>query len=148
MMMKVTLLSPNITLLGHHLNVTQITFSLQYLGFNYTVAQTAELIFGKTNPDGFACFIDFLDTIRTVFGLRSIRQTFNFFDLDHSGRITPDELKSTMSFLGEELVEDKTSAIITIFDTNGDGTIDIDEFTAYVRKLGHVPGVSEDIRFD
>ena len=130
------------------MNATQITFALQYLGLSYSVAQVKELIFGKTNDAGYLCFIDFLDIIRTVFGLRQIKQTFDFFDLDHSGRIEPEELQSVMSFLGEELADEKTEAIIMLFDTDGDGTIDIDEFTAFVKKLGHMPGVSEDIKFD
>ena len=56
---------------------------------------------------------------------------FNKFDKDGSGSIDKDELADLSKELGAELTEDQLTNALKDLDLNGDGVIDIDEFSRW-----------------
>lgn len=64
---------------------------------------------------------------------REIRQLFTIFDEDNNGYIDQNELIKTFQGLGYEINEEKAQGMIRSVDKNGDGAIDIDEFSALMR---------------
>mmetsp|Transcript_168262 Transcript_168262/g.540577 ORF Transcript_168262/g.540577 Transcript_168262/m.540577 type:complete len:557 (+) Transcript_168262:65-1735(+) len=68
-----------------------------------------------------------------------LRKTFARFDVDGSGQITIDDLRSV---LGDEFEGMKIEDFISEVDTNNDGVLDYEEFIAYFFKSD--AGASED----
>jgi len=52
-----------------------------------------------------------------------IKEAFNVFDKDGSGKISKEELRSIMKSLGEDLTDEEITQMIQEADTNGDGEI-------------------------
>ena len=62
-----------------------------------------------------------------------IKMLFDMFDLDGSGTISVEELKSVMRMLGFNPTEEEIRKMIAEVDDSGDGEIDLPEFTKLVR---------------
>eukprot|EP00750_Incisomonas_marina_P010541 INCI16284.16.p1 GENE.INCI16284.16~~INCI16284.16.p1 ORF type:complete len:824 (-),score=160.67 INCI16284.16:1745-3868(-) len=68
--------------------------------------------------------------------------TFNLFDTDHSGTLTPDEMKHLVRIVHNLDASQQRSSYITnlskqmmlTFDENGDGKLDFEEFKVLVRQ--------------
>lgn len=60
-----------------------------------------------------------------------LKIAFNKFDKDGSGSIDKDELAELSKELGAELTEDQLTNALKDLDLNGDGVIDIDEFSRW-----------------
>ena len=60
-------------------------------------------------------------------------EAFHRIDADGSGSLSPEELKSVMNELGEDMNEAELEEMIREADTDGDGEIDYDEFTGMMR---------------
>merc|ERR1712217_192692 len=58
----------------------------------------------------------------------SLRDTFEVFDCNGDGLISPSELKFVMETLGQDLSKTEVASMIHEMDTNGDGQIDYHEF--------------------
>ncbi|XP_045169495.1 calmodulin-A-like [Mercenaria mercenaria] len=58
------------------------------------------------------------------------KETFDVFDIEKTGYITAKELKNVMSNLGEDLGDDVIEEMISKVDTDGDGKIGFEEFSA------------------
>ena len=56
------------------------------------------------------------------------KEAFKEFDIDGDGTITGKELGNYIGKLGEKFTEEEINALIKIFDTNGDGKLDYEEF--------------------
>lgn len=57
-----------------------------------------------------------------------IREAFNVYDKDRSGKISKQDLLATMRALGAQLSEEDADRMIREADSNGDGEIAFDEF--------------------
>lgn len=75
--------------------------------------------------------------------IEEIREAFNLFDTDGSGKIDPKELKAAMQSLGFEAKNATIYQMIGDIDKDGSGSIDFEEFLAMmtakmVRACAHV----------
>ncbi|KUL87460.1 hypothetical protein ZTR_04532 [Talaromyces verruculosus] len=57
-----------------------------------------------------------------------LRAAFEVFDQDGSGTISADEMRRVMKSIGEELTDAEIDEMIKEADTDGNGTIDYQEF--------------------
>eukprot|EP00494_Astrolonche_serrata_P024271 UN24529 len=63
-----------------------------------------------------------------------LKHVFVRFDIDDSGFIDEEEFRAAVLFLGGDLSDRETRKMFTELDGNGSGTIDIDEFTSFVKQ--------------
>ena len=63
---------------------------------------------------------------------REIKRTFDMFDEDKDGKITTADLGAVLKGLGHECTAEELKEFIAAADSDGSGTIDIDEFTKMV----------------
>ena len=56
-------------------------------------------------------------------------RAFTLFDTDNKGIITVDDLRRTMRDIGQSMEEGELAAMISEFDSEGRGGINVDEFT-------------------
>lgn len=71
------------------------------------------------------------DDVRRQKQEAEVLQAFRVFDIDGDGLIDPQELKLTMSNLGEVLTDTDIRAMIRAADRNDDGKIDLEGLTAF-----------------
>jgi len=64
-----------------------------------------------------------------------IEDIFKVFDQNGDGLISGEELKLTMRSLGEALTEDEVGLMLEEADIDGDGKIDLQEFTRLLSGL-------------
>ncbi|KAL4787322.1 hypothetical protein BJX76DRAFT_318883 [Aspergillus varians] len=57
-----------------------------------------------------------------------LREAFAVFDQDNSGTISADELRKVLTSIGDNVTDADVDEMLTLADTNGDGSIDYDEF--------------------
>ena len=68
--------------------------------------------------------------------IEDFRRTFDLVDKDQSGSITTDELKIVMVSLGQNPLDSELQDMVNEVDTDGNGTIDFDEFLSLMdRKM-------------
>ena len=65
-----------------------------------------------------------------------VREIFNHYDRDHSGRIDAREFARICDGLGLELEEDELTAGVAAVDADGDGQISWDDFLGWWRSMG------------
>lgn len=58
-----------------------------------------------------------------------IRAIFNQIDRDHNGKLDIDEIQSALKHFGVTLNRERTRDLIKEYDTSGDGTLDVHEFS-------------------
>jgi len=69
----------------------------------------------------------------------SIKKAFAIFDTDNSGTITPDELVAILTRdtpAGKSLTKAQAEEIVHDFDSNGDGVLDLEEFSRCWAVIG------------
>jgi Ca2+-binding EF-hand superfamily protein len=59
-------------------------------------------------------------------------ETFNIVDIDSDGLITPEEMRSVLRALGEEVTSERAIEIVTAIDSDGDGRISLVEFATFM----------------
>jgi Ca2+-binding EF-hand superfamily protein len=59
-------------------------------------------------------------------------ETFNIVDIDSDGLITPEEMRSVLRALGEEVTSERALEIVTAIDSDGDGRISLIEFATFM----------------
>lgn len=64
---------------------------------------------------------------------RSMRKAFLEFDLDRSGSIDPGELQVLFQRMGIDLIDEELDALVSKFDTDGNGLIDYNEFANAIK---------------
>jgi calmodulin len=57
-----------------------------------------------------------------------LKKTFRFFDKNGDGQISAQELRESLSSLGEVLSEEEAKEMLREADTNGDGYLNFEEF--------------------
>merc|ERR1719167_1014772 len=72
-----------------------------------------------------------------------IEDIFKVFDQNGDGLISGEELKLTMRSLGETLTEDEVGLMLEEADIDGDGKIDLQEFTRLLSGLPQGPQVRQ-----
>ena len=107
-----------------------------------TLEKDVEMIFKNIDADNNG-YIQYEEFVRAAIDKDSflqenvLRFAFRYFDKDNSGEISYDEIQEVF----EESVADKTKVqqslkkIISEVDTNGDGIISFEEFSAIMRKM-------------
>ncbi|MFI6602232.1 EF-hand domain-containing protein [Nonomuraea sp. NPDC050536] len=60
--------------------------------------------------------------------------TFDLVDADSDGRISADELVRLMEVLGQPITREAAQAGVSKLDKDGDGLIDLEEFSAFLGK--------------
>ena len=60
-----------------------------------------------------------------------IRERFHQADTNGNGRLTPKEFKKLLHKFGIEMTEENLQILISRFDVDGDGEIDLNEFRKY-----------------
>uniref|UniRef100_A0A0E0K249 EF-hand domain-containing protein n=1 Tax=Oryza punctata TaxID=4537 RepID=A0A0E0K249_ORYPU len=69
-----------------------------------------------------------------------LRRVFELFDRDGDGRITREELTESLERLGMPVHGEELAATIARIDANGDGCVDMDEFTELYESVMRVGG--------
>mmetsp|Transcript_22292 Transcript_22292/g.55923 ORF Transcript_22292/g.55923 Transcript_22292/m.55923 type:complete len:689 (-) Transcript_22292:930-2996(-) len=123
------------------IDVAEISNLITAIGMHLPPEEMAELIAEiDQNKDGTICFDEFCDFIaEQEDSNESIEEMcesmFSVFDRDMSGSITRDEFKDVLSALGEQLSADDVDGIVDAVDRDGDGVVDLEEFTELVKRV-------------
>jgi hypothetical protein len=70
-----------------------------------------------------------------VNGLASMMRTFKEFDLDGSHSLSLDEFSRAMVYLNVPLQPSELAVINSVFDKDGNGVIDFDEFAHTIKEI-------------
>jgi len=87
-----------------------------------------------TDGNGFINYSEFLIAAANWYNVLSyekLKQAFAKFDKDGDGHISLNELRETLA--GGSIQDSQITAMLNEADTNGDGVIDLDEFSAMMR---------------
>ncbi|KAG8050027.1 hypothetical protein GUJ93_ZPchr0009g1831 [Zizania palustris] len=106
---------------------------MRSLGQDPTEAELQEMV-AEVDADGSGS-IDFTEFIsllarkmRDTEAEDDLRDAFRVFDKDQNGFITPDELRSVMTNLGDKLSDEELAEMLHEADGDGDGQINYNEF--------------------
>ena len=78
--------------------------------------------------------------------LRDLRDCFDILDTDKNGQITVDEFKYTLTKLNIFLDKEEVQDLIWEYDTDGDNSLDFEEFVQLVAKID--PIIGQDIELN
>ena len=70
---------------------------------------------------------------------QTVRNIFNLYDKDNSGKISQNELQSVMTSLGLKIDSTQLAKCVEQYDTNNDGEWDFDEFYSFYVKVVQNP---------
>ena len=59
-------------------------------------------------------------------------ETFSIVDIDGDGLITPEEMRSVMRALGDDITAERAVEIVTAIDGDGDDRISLEEFATFM----------------
>ena len=101
-----------------------------------------EIIFKNIDADNNG-YIQYEEFVRAAIDKSSflqenvLRFAFRYFDKDNSGEISYDEIQEVFeeSVTDKSKVKESLKKIISEVDTNGDGIISFEEFSAIMRKM-------------
>jgi len=108
---------------------------MKYLGVKASESDVKAMIqVVDKNRNGYVDYDEFIQMmtqtqLKPLSAEEELRKTFNIFDIDGNGYISADEIKKTMAHLGENLTDDEVNDMIKAADKNGDGRIDLNEFS-------------------
>uniref|UniRef100_A0A5S6QBT6 EF-hand domain-containing protein n=1 Tax=Trichuris muris TaxID=70415 RepID=A0A5S6QBT6_TRIMR len=106
---------------------------MQSLGLSASKEEVSRMIIqADVDGDGtidFSEFVHFLSSWSVpVDEEKELALIFQVFDQNKDGLISPNELRTVMLNLGEELSSEDVSTMISAADSNGDGLINFEEF--------------------
>jgi Ca2+-binding EF-hand superfamily protein len=64
----------------------------------------------------------------------SYAATFEIVDMNKDGHISAAELKQLMTALGDDITDETAAEVVKKMDSNGDGEISLEEFSAYMSQ--------------
>ncbi|XP_051895425.1 uncharacterized protein LOC127583448 [Pristis pectinata] len=118
-----------------YLNSTEVHSALRTLGFDVSREELRKVLrnLGHSKEKNVS-FHEFLQIVIEYQGdardvLEEIKQGFDLFDCDSDGKITFDNLKDACKSAGVFFSHEDLREMIKEVDTNGDGTVDMEEFT-------------------
>jgi len=120
------------------ISTSELAQAMKSLGQNPSDAEIQDMI-NEVDVDqsGTVDFEEFLKMMTTetkgVDLEQEMRSAFKVFDVDGSGTISPDEIFKLMASLGENLSEEEIKSMVKEVDSNGDGSIDYEEFVNFIR---------------
>eukprot|EP00486_Rosalina_sp_Unknown_P001511 CAMPEP_0201574364 /NCGR_PEP_ID=MMETSP0190_2-20130828/18802_1 /ASSEMBLY_ACC=CAM_ASM_000263 /TAXON_ID=37353 /ORGANISM="Rosalina sp." /LENGTH=160 /DNA_ID=CAMNT_0048002503 /DNA_START=155 /DNA_END=637 /DNA_ORIENTATION=- len=111
----------------------EVAAILKKLGFDLSKEEITDIMCSlDENGDGVMDFGEFKDMMNRRLSINSeqaeLRDTFNLFDKDQDGKISFDDLKKTLTQLGEAVTDQDVKDMIKEADLNGTGYIDFEEF--------------------
>jgi len=114
---------------------TELYEVMCYLGVKTTQEECKAMIrVVDKNRNGYVDYDEFIQMmthtqIKPLSAADELKKTFDIFDIDGNGFISAEEIKKTMENLGESLTDDEVRDMIKAADINGDGKIDLNEFS-------------------
>ena len=116
----------------------ELKVAMRALGFDCKKAEALKLMdehdIQRTGSIGEREFIDIMtQKIATRNPEEELRKAFELFDEDGTGRITLRNMRRISRELGENLSDDELQAMIDEFDTDQDGEICVEEFSAIMK---------------
>lgn len=112
---------------------------------NFTRSQLQQIVTAcDDNGDGQIDFQEFLHMMRRQTKVdpdQELKDAFAVFDKDHDGTITATEIEIIMDALGEDIDREMIDLMIKSVDTDGNGTIDFNEFRKMMQD-GPLPTTS------
>uniref|UniRef100_A0A1W7RAW0 Calglandulin n=1 Tax=Hadrurus spadix TaxID=141984 RepID=A0A1W7RAW0_9SCOR len=95
----------------------------------------AEIDKNKLGKIGFDDFVTLMTTKMAEKDTNEeILKAFQLFDIDNTGKISFDNLKSVAKELGENLTDEELQEMITEADKDGDGLVNQEEFLHIMKK--------------
>ncbi|CAA3026756.1 probable calcium-binding CML41 [Olea europaea subsp. europaea] len=97
----------------------------------YMSHEDAEIVINNldTDKDNFLDFQDFMKLMEKEGEEEDLKRAFEIFELEKgSGRITPRSLQRVLSRLGDSKSYDECVAMIQVYDMDGNGELDYQEF--------------------
>ena len=67
----------------------------------------------------------------------AIKEVFDLFDKDGSGKVSVEELVDIFETLGQTLTEQEAIELVSGLDKDGDGELDFEEFCGYLESIMH-----------
>lgn len=121
------------------IEVKELRVAIRALGFEPTkddIRNMMEEI--DKDKSGRIAFNDFLFIMRKKMAEKDTKQelmkSFSFFDDDHTGSISFDNLKRVARELGENLTDEELQEMIDEADLDNDGEVSSEEFLSVLRK--------------
>lgn len=114
---------------------------MHYLGLKTSEDEVKAMIqVVDKNRNGYVDYDEFIQMmtqtqIKPLNADEELKKTFNIFDIDGNGYISHDEIKKTMEHLGENVTDEEVNDMIKAADKNGDGRIDINEFSGLLNGV-------------
>jgi calmodulin len=114
---------------------------MHYLGLKTSEDEVKAMIqVVDKNRNGYVDYDEFIQMmtqtqIKPLNADEELKKTFNIFDIDGNGYICHDEIKKTMEHLGESVTDEEVNDMIKAADKNGDGRIDINEFSGLLNGV-------------
>ena len=124
-----------------HIDAAELQDVLKKIGIEATIEQAKEMIAevdtdknGTIELNEFITMMEKHDAENETDDIEGLQMAFRAFDIDGNGKIDRDELAQVMKNLGQELSAEEIEAMMKEADTDGDGTIDFEEFKALMAK--------------
>jgi len=122
------------------ISVSELEKILKSLGEKATRDEVKQMV-AKVDKDGdgnisFDEFVALMATAKSSSDAE-MRQAFDVFDSDHSGKISREELRQVMKTLGENVTEDQLNDMLKAADINEDGEISFEEFCLMMKSDLH-----------
>ncbi len=115
----------------------QLKYAMRALGFEPKKDDIKKLI-EQIDKNGLIYYEDFLSVMAKRFNEKDtndeIMKAFQLFDVDKSGTISFDNLKTVAKQLGENLSDDELREMITEADRDGDNEVNCQEFLRIMKK--------------
>ncbi|CAF0742053.1 unnamed protein product [Brachionus calyciflorus] len=114
---------------------TELLQVMRYLGLKTSEQEVKAMIeVVDKNRNGYVDYDEFIQMmtqtqVRPLSVEDELKKTFAIFDIDGNGFISEEEIKRTMQNIGENLTDAEVRDMIKAADKNGDGKIDINEFS-------------------
>ncbi|KAF9437076.1 hypothetical protein BGZ76_002042 [Entomortierella beljakovae] len=67
--------------------------------------------------------------------IADFKESFDTFDMDRNGSINASELRSLLRVVGQKYHTSSVDNVMKLYDTNGDKSIDFNEFIVMADKL-------------